>query len=335
MRLFTSDNLLMGARNQPAVSWTFCVTNATESGRIIDLFPALLYSGANGIKVYKNIRAVDNDNTVVLGSAADGFNPTFDGGKGLPEYGYTHIANLNFVVPNDHCGVIDVKTDLEQYGVNGILATGQVGIFALLASNTNTPGQDPSVIAVTARTGKPMKVVIKDSVPGLPIGAYGSAMVAYQNKLTTSWAADSPQGPSSGTLTQVIGKLVVTNLVNSAAAASSTNRITVDLLSEVVATQSRILSIYRDSLAGMPLATHTFKTGDKISGSFLLFFADVALASGSTKTFLITLDTPDFHKPLDIRVPKDGIAWTDGIQPNGSIVAMGFDLPLAYRRLTY
>ena len=218
--------------------------------------------------------------------------------------------------------------------------TGKVIVPAILRSYTNTQGTDTTVTAVGASSGQTIvpTVVASSGWTTVP-GAYGEKGTAYRVKLATSWASDTPSGASSPSASQVVGKLVITNLANAGSYTATVGSFNFELSSTIkLATDNRVLTIYKDSLSTTPLAIHTFVVGQSFSGATTITAADfteVVIASGASKTFYVTLDTSEAQNgdSLSLRVKGGGIDWSDGVSAN--LTAMGTDLPLIYKTFIY
>ncbi len=324
---------LMGSTSNKVATYKFCVSGAPEPATIPVIIPGVFYTNRSALKVYTNAKTTDNNDGITPYGTQGQFLETVEG-KGVPGYAFHVVKGSTLKIPNDTCKSIDLRVDLLSFEESGVLTTGQEITPVLLQSYSNIPGDNaPTVIALSSTTRRPMKVVILDSGFGGPYrGAYAAKSIAYRATVGINWSADTPTGASTAAADQLIGKFVVFNTLTPARYSTPINNITIDLKSQAITTQPRVLNIFKDSQGGAPIATYTFPAGALLNGPILLNLTGVVNASGSARTLFATLDTTDMSigKRLAVRIVSVG--WSDGVTAN---ITLNADLPLAYKDFIY
>ncbi|MSU75532.1 MAG: hypothetical protein EXS55_03405 [Candidatus Magasanikbacteria bacterium] len=332
-------NQLMGATDRYLGVFTFCA-GVFEAVQVQEVVVSWRFLGENALHIPINVRLVDMASGKPIGNAVAQFGTMVHGQDtkaNLPEYGHAVFEGLTYKLPKGICMDIGVLTDFVTYEAGGFTTTGQHGVLGILGSYTNTPNKDVAVKAVGLTSGLAITPTVISNWPKVP-GAYVSASIFHRTKLITSWAADTPMGVAAPGGAQVVGKFVVTNLANSGNYPSTMESLNVDLMSTLKPlTMPRVFIIYKDSLVTTPIATYTFKPGEVFAATAIkqANFTSVVFASGTSKTFYVTLDTSEAKggDSLQVRVNGGGIRWSDGVS-QGIAYMYGY-LPLDWKSFIY
>ncbi len=333
-----STNYLMGMLDQHPGVFTLCA-DPFEDIRISQIVLSFWHNGEGASKLPTNIRLTDWDTGKPIGQSVAQLGTVVNGKNTmLPQYGHAVFEGLTHSIPRGICKDVVIEVDFATYEAGGFTTTGQQIVPAILASYSNTLGKDLSITAVGLTSGRTITPTVVTNPNWKVPGAYGNMGTLYRTKLITSWAADTPAGKASPNGGQITGKLVVTNLANSGTYPSTIETLNVNLATNIkpLATP-RVLTIYKDSLATAPLTMYVFKPGQMFGATAIkpADFSDVMIASGTSKTFYVTLDTSEAKggDSLSIQVNSGGVEWSDGVSQDLS--AMGSDLPLAWKTFVY
>lgn len=372
-------NLLMGAVDQSLAKFKL-TADPSESINITELVVSnAVVSGATG--TLQNIRLYDEAG-VQIGQAVNAFNSAQTSNTlSTTTYAGAKFSGFTYTIPANQSKVITVKADLTTYQDLGITATSKAFQLALVPDYDGTTSgvQLPitgvgaqsgatSVIAVgnftattdTAGTTTPLTLEATGTLTQVAVvtgQVRANEFVLYRAKLAIAWAGDTPSGASSPNAAQTIAKFTVQNLANAGGYSATVYAVNFSISTTISNTADRVLTIYKDSLSTASLGTTTFVTGATIAavmGNTNLVDAnmtDVAISSGASKTFWVTLDTTDAAstKSLSITIPNShvsmaktgtgatryGILWGDGVSGSTTIVGNDRLLPLAQKTLTY
>jgi len=293
--------VVMGATGVELVRFKFTETSASEP---LTLTQIIVTDTTGSVGSLSNIKLMDG--TTPLATVAT----LVDAGGGT---GTATFPSLSVTVPKGGNKVLTVTADITPYP-GGTSASSHV--LSIAAGNiTGTGASSGTALATSA----------------LSTGAAGAATV-YRTKLTVAFAADTPSGlvlaPSAG---QVVAKFVVSNSTNVGGYDATVK------LMNVAATSSwtniaaaRFIKIYKDSVIGANLlGTSQDFTGAVYATTTIAEggFTDLAIASGSSKTLLVTSDNQDIGASPDsftIGIGAAGVTWNDGV---GDITAVD-SLPL-------
>lgn len=374
-------NLLMGSVDQTLAKFKL-TADPSESINITELVVSnAVMSGATG--TLKNIRLFD-DAGVQIGQAVNAFNSAQTSNTlSTTTYAGVKFSGFTYVIPANQSKVITVKADITTYQDLGITATGKAFQLALVPDYDGTTSgvQLPitgvgaqsgatSVIAVgnftattdTAGTTTPLTTESNTTARQVPEAVTGQVraneFVLYRCKLAIAWAGDTPSGASSPNAMQTIAKFTIENKANAGGYSATVYALNFSISTTISNTADRVLTIYKDSLSTTALKTTTFVTGATIANVMgntnivdNVTTDDVAISSGASKTFFVTLDTTDAAstKSLSITIPNShsamvksgtaptryGILWGDGVSGSTTIVGNDRQLPLAQKTLTY
>ncbi len=333
-----TNNYVMGSVGIPIAKFFLETTSTLENVTVTQLVASFDVS-LGAAAFLKNIRLIDNDTGKQLGQTIAAPSTVVNGkNAGFKNYTHAVFTGLNLTItpsPKNVVKILTVMADFATYDGAGANATGQTISPALLTTFSGNEA-DVSVTGVGVTSGLPAFTIISSNHQD---GARAKELTLYRAKLTAAWAADTPVGPNSPSAAQLVAKFVLTNLANAGTYAATVQTINLGFLdSNVPATLSRLLSIYKDSLATTELARFSYLAGQRFFGDSAITdvnFTDVAISSGSSKTFYATLDTSDFgaNQTLSARVPEKGVEWSDGVTRN--IFMMGGALPLDFKTFNY
>jgi len=349
-----ANNVLLGDTDVVIAKYKI-TASSTEAVNISQFIVSALFPTANSTGTYKNIRLYDNATGLQIGSAVAGFSSNAT--NATTTYEHATFSGLNLTIPKGVSVVLAVKADMSTYENLGLSATGQAIAPVMLRSYYGLSGNVP-VTATGASSGTALTAVIStvgtvDSYVGA-VGAYAASTTAYRANLSIAWASDSPSGSSSPNSAQTIAKVIVSNLSNAGSYTATVKYLNFSISTTISNTANRALKVYKDNLSTTVLATTTFTTGATIAATtgntnFLDGdFTDVDITGGTSKTFLVTLDTTDAAsaKTLSVTLPTShtsmnsgatayGIGWTDGVSSATATTVKTGDLPLANKTLTY
>ena len=341
-----ASNYLMGATDQ-TISKFRLSASSTEAVNVTQLVVSARFaSGATG--TMNNIRLVDAETGTQVGSAASSFSDTV-AGTSSPTTTYSHatFTSLSLQIPKGGSKTLALKVDFTTYENAGFSTTGQTLEPTILGRYTGSSGNNP-VTATGASSGSSITSVVSNrgsssiyATIATPANAHSATTTLYRAKLSTAYASDTPSGASSPNSAQTIMKFVITNAANAGSYAATVNFVDISMSTTISQNggvgATRALTVYKDSLSTTALATSNFLTTQTFGRTRFsdAGFTDVAIASGGSKTFFVTLDTTDAASTenLSVRINSGGVTWTDGVST--SLTVMAQDLPLAFKTFTY
>jgi len=309
-----SDQLVMGATDQELAKFKF-ESSASEAITISELIVSdNVSSAATGTLM--NLKLYDGA-TLIAGPIQ------LSATSATTTYANAVFSNLDINIPASQNKVLTVKGDVSTYD-NGATSE-STHTLAILANNGS--GTD-SVTARGASSGTTLSSVVSSDQSG-------SQMEVFRTKLTVTWASDTPSGASAGAAAQTIAKINVTNSSNSGNYAATVKNMNFAISSTVTAAGgSRQLDVYKSALGTTALANTTYPNINFADSAITeANFTDVEIAAGTTKLFLVTLDTNDAtsDENLSIYVDSSDITWNDGVNDTTSIKS----LPLTPKTITY
>lgn len=334
-----ASNYLLGASDQVIAKFRLSA-GQSEAVNVKQLTASFLTAASGAGDAIKNIRLFDVTDPAAekqIGPAAAALSDTVAGASSTLS-GYKHAT----FYPDDlslaagAAKTLALKVDFASYEGN-FSATGQT-VTPVVLSTINSAGP---IVASGAVSGAAVALsVVNRGVPaGGASGSYGSAAALYRAKLTVAWIPDTPAGASSPAERQLVGKILITNLANAGLYMAQIKYLNAELISTFsTASDSRFLSVYKDSLSTSPLGQVNWSAAPgtpQITSFTDGAMTNVDIAAGASKTLFITLDTADAPAgaSLSIRLPAGGVHWSDGITED--IAATGYDLPLIYRTMNY
>lgn len=303
--------------------------NAAEDIQITDLTVSVsttaTYQGTlQNLRLYKDGEAFGPAVNLPTGAATTGtfWNASFSG--------------LTLNVPRNSNVVITVKADVSSYD-NG--ATSNAKFHAALVPNVGG-GSEP-ITAIGASSGASItgnSLDLNSAGSDADLEQVGSEMTAYRTKATVAFASDTPSGSSVGATGQTVAKFVVSNSSNAGNYAATVKNMNFDFGNTgVSATAARTLKVYKDSISSSnELASTTYGSTVNITDSVFAeaSFTDVEITAGSSKTFIVTLDTNDAgtDDKLSVVLAQGDLTWSDGVT---SSITSNDGLPLSAKTLTY
>jgi hypothetical protein len=294
--------------------------------------------GAAGSKAatgsIKNLKLY-NGSTLLASVAA--LDPTRN--TSTPNAVFTGFA---LTVPKNQNITLTVKGDLTSYDDGGIQSSShRIFIPTLYQGQVSTaPSGDP-ITAIGAGSGFSISSTSLDIGANTDVRVNGNYMDLVRAKLTLAHAADSPSGAASAASEQTVAKFVATNSANIGNYSVTITRLNFAISSTSNSTtNASTLNVYKDSVStanllvttsyGLNQATYV----DTVLGNLS---TSLEIASGSSKTILVTLETSDggFTSSDTLSVgmaAANDIIWGDG----ASTVYQQVDtLPLAGKTLVY
>ncbi len=330
-----ANNHVMGAVGVTIAKLFIATSSSPENVNVSQIVTSFAVSP--GAEVFlKNIRLIDNDSGKQVGPTVPAPSAMVNG-KNAQFKNYTHAAfsGFNLVIPKGLTKTLFVMADFETYGNSGATTTGQTFTPALLTTFSGNAA-DVSAVGVGSTSGLPAFTVVSANHQD---GARAKEITLYRAKLIAAWANDTPSGPSAPSAAQRVAKFVLTNFANSGTYPATIQTINLSLLdSNITATATRTLYIYKDSPATTELGSFNYLAGQRFFGNSAINdanFTDVEISSGSSKTFYATMDTTDFYanSAFSVSVEDTGVVWSDGITKN--ITLMGRTLPFNFKTFTY
>lgn len=251
------------------------------------------------------------------------------------------FTGFTLTVPKNQNITLTVKGDLTSYDEGGIQSsTHRIFMPTLYVCGSSCPGTDP-VTAIGAGSGFSISSTSLDIGADTDVRVNGNYMDLVRAKLTLAHAADSPSGAASAASEQTVAKFVATNSANVGNYSVTITKLNFAISSTSNSTtNTSTLNVYKDSVStanllvttnyGLNQATYV----DTVLGNLS---TSLEIASGSSKTILVTLETSDggFTSSDTLSVgmaAANDIVWGDG----ASTVYQTVDtLPLAGKTLVY
>lgn len=335
-----ATNYLMGSADQTIAQFKL-TAGQNEAVDLKQLIVSFLVTGQDASAAVKNIRLFDVTNPeseVQIGSTVSALGESSATvSSTLADYQQALFASTTFAIPAGTSKTLAVKVDFTSYLDGHFTSSGQTITPVILSA----VGSVNSLEAVGASSGDTITpAVINSGVPGGDSpGSYASTAALYRAKLSVSWIPDSPEGFSSPNARQVVGKIMITNLANAGLYGAQLKYLNPELLATFSsAADQRYLTVFKDDLTTSALGQVNWSAPagvPELAGFTDDTMTNVDINAGASKTFFITLDTTNAiaNGSLSIRLPAGSIHWSDGTIDD--ITAMGNDLPLLYRTMTY
>lgn len=240
------------------------------------------------------------------------------------------FTGFNLTVPKNSNVVLEIKGDLASYADGGKPSSAHRLVVLADLKNLST-GVTNALVAVGAGSGITMSLNALD-ISGPTTGntdsdVVGSKMDVVRAKLTLAHAADSPSGSSSKAAEQTVAKFLATNSANvgsytvtiknmnfsiSSAGASTTNSTSrLKVYKDSISTANQLASSLFAGASGP--ADQNFVDSTIVAGDF----TDVEVASGSSRTIVVTIGTDNValsaNDTLSVGIAVAGdIQWNDG-----------------------
>jgi len=247
-------------------------------------------------------------------------------------YANATFSGLSLTIPQNSSKVLTVRGDVTSY--NEGATSGSTHTFALLA---NKGSGSESITAKGASSGAAITGATLDYGTSPDVDQSGSQMTVYRTKLSIAYASDSPSGSAGPSASAIVMKVNVTNSSNIGSYSATVKNMNFANSSVGLGTSAaKALKVYKDNTGTTALATTNYPSGAQIGNSAITEgnFTDVEIAAGSTKLFIVTLDTSEAGANDTVTVGMDSsdVTWTDGI--TSSITSVD-SLPLLSKTLTY
>lgn len=329
-----AHQLILGSTDVELVKFKFAA-NAAEAIDIsqVVLNDLILNLGTGTIK---NLKIYDGEDQV---------GQTIDLTSENASTTYGAFAGISLVIPKNGSKIITVVGDVSAYDqVSANSPSGsthEVSIYPDYSGSTDEP-----ITAVGASSGQSITGAFLIIGVASDREVRGNQMTAYKTRVTIAWAADTPSGATTGLDDATVAKINVTNSSNVGNYAA-----TVKLMNFAIGrtgaslTNTRELKVYKDSISAgnrlvttqwFGLATGQFDNTNILEGDF----ADVEVAAGGTKLFIVTMDTQDAGTTdrISIYLASDDVTWKDGASGDSGATASITSvntLPLTAKTLTY
>jgi len=238
--------------------------------------------------------------------------------------------NVDLIVPKLSSKFIKLVGDVAQYPIS---VSSSIHTFGVVPNSNNEP--------ITARGMTSGKEIVGNQLDlgdnDQDISIYANSITIYKTNVVVSWAPDSPSGSAVGGSGYTIAKINVSNYLNTENANALIKKLDVNLRSDIeslVGSSTRTLIIYKDSISsGNIIGRYIFDSSSSF-GDTDIDIADTYIASGNTKTFIVTLDTQDAGRDdyLSVWMDAGDLEWSDGIT---SSINGADGLPLSPKTFRY
>ncbi len=249
-------------------------------------------------------------------------------------YANANFSGLNLVIPRNSSKTLTVRADVTSYDDGA--SAGSTHKIALLV---NKGGGSESIIAKGASSGASITGATLDYGTSPDADQTANTMTVYATKVSVAFASDSPSGAAGPAAGAVVMKVVVSNSSN-VGNYSATVKLMNFAMNSVGfgTTNTKALTIYKDSIAsGNQVATTNYPAGGQVGNSAIedANFTDVEIAAGSSKTFIVTLDTSEAGATdsLSVGMSQGDLEWRDSKVTNN--ITTVDSLPLLSKTLTY
>ncbi|MBF8280832.1 MAG: hypothetical protein HW383_605 [Candidatus Magasanikbacteria bacterium] len=255
---------------------------------------------------------------------------------------YAKFPNLTYQVNAGTSKTLKVVADVNASPVTFSNTTHTVAIITDYLTDGSDPVQAKGLSSGTALT---VGNGVSGTATAVASSVTGSVQTVLRTKISVAHASDAPSGTSSAAASSTVAKFVVSNTANTNGADANIQLMNVTIgtsISQAAGTNTvRSLGIYKiDTAATNLLAATQFNhnTGMPGLGNTAITagnFTDVAIASGASQTFTVTLDTQDAAstKTLTVGLGSTGITWDDGFVTVG--ITTVNTLPLTGKTLSY
>lgn len=273
----------------------------------------------------------------------------FDTTNASATYVHAVFSGLSLTIPKNGSKTITVRGDVTAYDDGATRASTHT--LAILANKDSTSAE--AVDAKGASSGTSLTGASLDYSLSPDADLTGNQMTAYRTKLTVAYASDTPSGVVlSGSADQIVAKINVSNSSNVGNYAATVKYMNFALSQTGVSKAggaTRYMNIYKDSVTTSNLVgttgwinlenfsntsianSATAVTADSANGGF----EDVEIAAGSTKLFVVTLDTNDADAATDsisISMDATDLGWRD--LSSASDITASDSLPLLTKTLS-
>lgn len=245
------------------------------------------------------------------------------------------FAGLTLTIPRNSNKVLVVKADITTFD-DGATSAG-VHKFALLIDK----GSGSNSVTVKGNSsGTTLSGGTLDYTSSPDVDVDGNSITPYRTKISVAYASDSPSGASVGGDDAVVAKINITNTANVGNYAANIESLNFAISQTGVSAasgSSRQVKVYKDSISsGNLLVTTQFVNNQNITNTEITDagFTDVEVAAGTSKLFIVTLDSQDAGSDdkISINVDQGDVEWGDGSSTSVTDVN---GLPLTPRTLTY
>jgi hypothetical protein len=356
---------VLGSTAQELARFTF-KADQNEDINVTKVIIADIISGMGGAGAssgtLKNLKLIDATSGTQYGGTVASMDSTVATGSTVaPVAVFDNISNL--AVTKNNSVSVKVVADFATYTDAGISSSthkiailpSYMGAYDGNGAATSTPQTSYSVIATGKDSGFAITGCWLDfngsSTESLTdTYVLGNYQDIFRTKITVAKAADAPSGLTSGSTEQTVAKFVVTNSSNVDNQVATVKLMNLDIGSTISNTAARAIKIYKDSVTtGNIVASTTtpcFGTASTICAFGATGFADAGftdtdVSAGSSRTFIVTMDTSDATTQKNLTVglattatyaSRFPLLWSDGVT---SSVTMVDSLPVSGNTLSY
>lgn len=249
-------------------------------------------------------------------------------------YANATFSGLNLVIPRNSSKIITVRGDVTTYNEGAV--SGGTHKFALLV---NTGGGNESITAKGVSSGASITGAALDYGTSSDADQVANTMTVYATKISVAWASDTPSGTVlAGQAGQIVAKIVVSNTSNVGNYAATVKLMNFTVSSVGLNNATAVnLDVYKDSVTTANKVATTSWLANQALGNTAITdgnFTDVEVSAGSSRTFIVTMDTQRADSATDsisIGVAQGGVTWSDS--KSASITSVD-SLPLIPKTLS-
>jgi len=248
---------------------------------------------------------------------------------------YGVFDGISLTIPKNNNKILTVKGDVNTYDNGALSNSGHNISMRTLYDGTYEP-----ITAVGASSGQSITGAYLDILGTTDGHVIGNQMGVYKTLISVAWAPDSPSGSAVGGTDFTVAKINITNTTNVGNYDATIQALNFAISQTGISnTADRELKIYKDVISSGNLleTTSWLASGVQNFGNTAITDAgmtDVAISSGATRLFYVTMDTSDAGSDdkLSIYVDSADVTWNDGVTADISAVN---SLPLIPKTLTY
>lgn len=248
-------------------------------------------------------------------------------------YANATFSGLNLIIPRNSSKIVTVRGDVTTYNDGAV--SGGTHQFALLVNT----GSGESITAKGVSSGASITGAALDYGTSPDVDQVANTMTVYATKISVAWASDTPSGTVlAGQSGQIVAKIVVSNTSNVGNYAATVKLMNFTVSSVGLNNATAVtMKVYKDSVTtSNQVATTSWGANVALSDTAITEanFTDVEVAAGSSRTFVVTMDTQRADTATDsisIGVAQGGITWSDS--KTASITSVD-SLPLTAKTLS-
>lgn len=359
-----AQQYVLGSLAQPLFKFKLTASTA-EDIKISELVTAatIKASAVSPTSVIRNIVLLDDQGKQV-GATVAALTTSDASATTATSTAYAKFSSLSLTVPKNTSKTFTVAADFgpmqELSGTN----------LTMYLENGYDQSNSKAIVAIGGKSGTSIATITgitnNFTISSTPIR--GKVATSYKTKISVAHASNAPSGASSWDSAQIVGRFVISNTSNVNTQAATINlfnpTISTSISAAALGTATRAITIYKGdgTQSANQIAISTLGSPTSIASACMIgpahsdstcpvfsiagatgvapvaatgiFSPTVAVESGSSQVFTITMDTTDAAstKSLTVGIGSGGINWTDGYTANITSVDT---LPLLGKTLTY